>query len=155
LSPGVYQSSVQILASGAGNSPLIIPVILVINAVATLQATPSPVSFNYQPGGTIPSPQTVALTLGSQPATDAQSTVAPGTPWLSLASGTGSSISIVANPVGLLTGTYNGTVVVSNSGAANNPLSITVTLTVGGLPVFDLSQDALAFTAVTAQSQPM
>jgi uncharacterized protein (TIGR03437 family) len=155
LSPGVYQSSVQILASGAGNSPLIIPVILVINAVATLQATPSPVSFNYQPGGTIPSPQTVGLTLSGQPATGAQSTVAPGTPWLSLASGTGSSISIVANPVGLLTGTYNGTVVVSNSGAANNPLSIPVTLTVGGLPVFDLSQDALAFTAVTAQSQPM
>src|SRR5262249_42846642 len=33
--------------------------------------------------------------------------------------------------------------------------SIPVSLTVGGPPVFDISQDALAFTAVTAQSQPM
>jgi hypothetical protein len=46
-------------------------------------------------------------------------------------------------------------VVVTSDGAANNPLTIPVSLTVGGLPVFDVSRDALAFTAVTAQSQPM
>lgn len=154
LSPGTYQGAVEVYASGAANSPLTIPVTLVINAVSSLQATPSPVSFHYQPGGTVPTAQAVGLTLGGQPAANAQSTVALGTPWLSV-TGAGATISITANPVGLLPGTYNSTILVSNDGAANNPLTIPVTLTVGGSPVFDLSQDALAFTAVTAQSQPM
>jgi uncharacterized protein (TIGR03437 family) len=155
LAPGVYQGTVQVSATGARNSPLVIPVILAVNTIASLQATPSPLSFNYQLGANTPAPQTVGLTLGGQPATGAQSTVAPGTPWLSVTSATAGSISVATNPAGLLPGTYTGTVVVTNSGASNNPLAIPVSLTVGGQTVFDLSQDALAFTAVSAQSQPM
>jgi uncharacterized protein (TIGR03437 family) len=153
LSPGTYQGAVQLTAAGAGNSPLSIPVTLVVNAAAMLQATPSPVNFTYKPAGTPPPPQTVGVTLSGQPATNVRST--PAVPWLSSQTGSGGNISITANPTGLLPGVYNGSVVVAVDGAANSPLSIPVTLIVGGLPEFDVSQESLAFTAVTAQSQPI
>ena len=42
-----------------GNSPLSIPVSLVVMETASLQANPSPVSFSYKQAGPAPSPQTV------------------------------------------------------------------------------------------------
>uniref|UniRef100_Q01S71 BACON domain-containing protein n=1 Tax=Solibacter usitatus (strain Ellin6076) TaxID=234267 RepID=Q01S71_SOLUE len=155
LSPGTYQGSIQLIAAGAANSPLTIPVSLVVSAAASLQANPSPVNFTTKPGGTPPPPQTVGVTLSGQPATNIRSGVAPGVPWLSIQNASGGSINVVADPAGLLPGTYNGSVVVAADGAANSPLTIPVTLVVGGSPEFDISQESLAFTAVTAQSQPI
>jgi uncharacterized protein (TIGR03437 family) len=155
LSPGTYQGAVQLIAAGAGNSPLSIPVTLVVNAAAMLQATPSPVNFTYKPAGTPPPSQTVGVTLSGQPATNLRSVVAPGVPWLSIQNASGSNINVAADPTGLLPGVYSGSVVVAADGAANSPLTIPVTLLVGGSPEFDISQESLAFTAVTAQSQPI
>jgi uncharacterized protein (TIGR03437 family) len=154
LAPGTYQGAVQILAPGAGNSPLSIPVTLQISVTPTLQANPSPVSFSHQVNGPVPAPQTIGVTLGGQPATGASSGVAPGASWLS-AQATGSQINIAANPAGLLPGTYTGSVSVTASGAANSPLLVPVSLTVTGFPEFDISQDAVAFVAVRDQSQPI
>jgi large repetitive protein len=154
LAPGTYQGAVQILAPGAGNSPLSIPVTLQISVTPTLQANPSPVSFSHQVNGPAPASQTIGVTLGGQPATGASSGVAPGAPWLS-AQATGSQINIAANPAGLLPGTYTGSVSVTANGAANSPLLVPVNLTVTGFPEFDISQDAVAFVAVRDQSQPI
>jgi uncharacterized protein (TIGR03437 family) len=155
LAPGVYEGSVQIFAASAGNSPFNVPVVLIVTAAATLQANPSPLSFSYNIGAMPPGPQSLALSLGGQPAAGASSMIAPGTPWLSLTNPSGGNINVAVNPNGLLPGTYGGTILTSSSDSANSPLATPVNLVVTGLPGFDISQDAIAFTAVTAQSQPI
>ena len=155
LVPGTYRGAIQIVSTGVANSPLSVPVTLVVTATQSLQATPSPVVFMYKQAGPLPPAQSVGVTLGGQPASNARSGAAPGTPWLSAQSGSGSAITISANPATLLPGTYQGTVLVTADGASNSPLTVPVTLVVTGLPEFDISQSSIAFTALTAQSQPV
>jgi uncharacterized protein (TIGR03437 family) len=154
LSPGTYQGAVLISSAGAGNTQLSIPVSLVVMETASLQANPSPVSFSFRQAGPTPSPQTVGVTIGGQPVMGTNATAAAGEPWLAVQNGVG-AITINVNPAGLLAGTYNGTVLVSQDGAANSPLSVPVSLVVAGLPEFDISQSSVAFAALQAQSGPV
>ncbi len=154
LAPGIYQGVVQIIAPGAGNSPLSVPVTLTVPQTPSLQANPSPLSFAYDSSGPLPQSQKVALTLGGAPAAGSQTTVAPGTPWLSAAS-TGDAVSVAVNPSGLFPGSYTGSVQIAAGGASNSPLTIPVNFTVTGLPSVDVSQDAVALAALPAQSQPV
>jgi uncharacterized protein (TIGR03437 family) len=154
LPPGAYQGAVLISSVGAGGSQLSIPVSLVVMETASLQANPSPVSFSYKQSGPTPSPQTVGVTIGGQPVMGTNATAAAGEPWLSVQNGAG-AITIHVNPVGLLAGTYNGTVLVSQDGASNSPLVVPVSLVVAGLPEFDVSQSSVGFATLQAQSQPV
>ena len=154
LAPGTYQGTVLISSAGAANSPLSVPVSLVVMETASLQATPTPVSFSYKQAGPAPSPQTVGVTVGGQPAMSTNATAAPGEPWLSVQNGVG-AVTIRVNPAGLLAGTYNGSVLLEAQGASNSPLVVPVSLVVAGLPEFDISQSSVAFTALQAQSQPV
>ncbi len=154
LTPGTYQGAILISSAGAANSPLSVPVSLLVMETASLQATPTPVSFSYKQAGPAPSPQTVGVTLGGQPAMNTNATAAPGEPWLSVQNGAG-SVTIGVNPAGLLSGTYSGSVLVESQGASNSPLVVPVSLVVAGLPEFDISQSSVAFTALQAQSQPV
>jgi uncharacterized protein (TIGR03437 family) len=155
LVPGTYNGTIQILAAGAGNSPLIIPVSLTVQQALSLQANPSPVSFAYSLTGTTPPPQTIAVTVGNQPANNIRSAVGAGTPWLSLQGAPGGALTVVADPTGLLPGTYTGTVVIAADGAGNSPVNVPVTLSISGSPTFDLSTDSVALAALEAQSQPV
>ena len=154
LAPGTYQGAVQIVASGAANSPASIPVILQINAAPVLQASSTSLNFSFDAGGPSPPPQDVSVTLGGQPASGARASVAPGASWLSV-QGSGAQMTIRANPTGLTTGIYRGTVSIIAEGAGNSPVVVPVAFTVAGFPEFETSQDAIAFVAVRAQSQPM
>lgn len=154
LAPGTYQGTVLISSTGVANSPLSIPVSLVVMETASLQATPTPVSFSYKQAGPTPSPQTVGVTIGGQPVMSTNATAAPGEPWLSVQNGVG-VVTIGVNPAGLLAGTYNGSVLLEAQGASNSPLVVPVSLVVAGLPEFDISQSSVAFTALQAQSQPV
>ena len=78
-----------------------------------------------------------------------------GTPWLSLQGAPGGALTVVADPTGLLPGTYTGTVVIAADGAGNSPVNVPVTLTISGTPTFDLSTDSVALAALAAQSQPV
>ena len=95
------------------------------------------------------------LALGGQPASSSIAVASPGSPWLSLPDAAGDMISVSANPAGLLPGTYNGSVAVTTEGASNSPLTIPVSLTVQGIPEFDISQDSIAFTVLQPQSAPV
>jgi uncharacterized protein (TIGR03437 family) len=156
LSPGTYQGTIQISSAGIANSPLSVPVTLNVTAVPALQANPSLLNFTVQVSGPSPIAQTIDLTLSGIPASRSVATVGPGTPWLSASISTGAGdINVFANPAGLIPGVYNGTISVSSAGAANSPLTIPVSLTVLGIPEFDISQDSVAFAILQPQTAPV
>ncbi|MFN7993309.1 MAG: hypothetical protein U0Q18_06895 [Bryobacteraceae bacterium] len=142
LSPGTYQGTVTITSPGASGSPQVIQVTLTVSASPSITLTPATLAFTYQLGGSVPAAQAVqvASSSGNLPFTVAASTSGSSGNWLSVtpASGTSpGSLSVAVNPAGLATGTYNGTVTVSSTGAGNSPQSVAVTLTVaaGATPV--------------------
>jgi hypothetical protein len=133
LAAGSYSGHVIVAASGVTNSPMSIPVTLVITAAqsSTLTATPSAMSFSAVAGGAAPASQ--SLTIGENPAGAATFTVTADQSWMTLsaASGTTSStIQVGANISGLAAGNYTGHVVTTTAGVTNSPMSVTVTLAV-------------------------
>ena len=140
LSPGVYQSSVVVSSALAGNSPLIIPVILTISPQPVLTATPSTATFAYQIGGPLPPSTSVTINSSGDPLNFTVSLIRGGS-WLIVSGGgaTPSPVQISVNPVGLVPGLYNAIIVVSSSAAGNNPLQIAVLLTVSPSPLLTAS----------------
>jgi uncharacterized protein (TIGR03437 family) len=127
----------------------------VVASTPSLQANPGVLNFSSNANNPPPTPEIVTLKLGNQPASGAQAVVGPGTPWLSLLSASGNTITVGVNPSGLLAGSYTGSVQITASGAANSPLTIPVNLSVTGFPSFDVSQDAVALAALPFQCQPV
>jgi hypothetical protein len=123
-----------VTASGASNSPLKIAVTLAVtggSANPSLNVTPGSLTFNYMSGSTAPGSQNIAITStgGALNFTAA----ATGGAWLSISPASGSTpatVKVSANPTGLATGTYNGTITITASGAANAPQTIPVKLVV-------------------------
>src|SRR3984885_3212593 len=134
LAAGSYSGHVIVTASGVTNSPMSIPVTLVVSAAAqtyALTAAPSALSFRGVAGAAAPATQ--SLTIGDSPASAVPYTVTGDQTWISLsaASGTTSSaIQVGAKTAGLAAGNYTGHVIVSASGVTNSPMSVTVTLAV-------------------------
>jgi hypothetical protein len=133
LAAGSYSGHVIVAASGVTNSPMSIPVTLVVTAAQTfaLTAAPSALSFSGVAGAAAPATQ--SLTIGDSPASALAYTVTADQAWISLsaASGTTSStIQVGAKTAGLAAGNYTGHVIVSASGVTNSPMSVTVTLAV-------------------------
>lgn len=155
LSPGTYQGAIQVTAAGAGNSPLLVPVTLNVTAIPALTADPSPISFSYNSSNPFPQPQSVSLAVGGVPASAAQATVPPGSSWLSVQRAGNGTVTVTANPSGLLPGNYTGSVQVTNPGASNSPLTIPVSISVSGFPTFDVSQTSVAFAALPEQTDPV
>jgi len=144
LQSGNYSATVNIVSAGAGNSPQSVTVNLTVGQGTNVSASPNTVSLMSQFGGSAPNPQSVALTLGagssSFTATAGVSSPANGT-WLRVSPPSGTvnttatNLIISADPTGLNPGTYNGSVTVTVSGAANSPVTIPVSYTVTPGPV--------------------
>lgn len=134
LSPGTYTGTIILTASGAGNSPLPITVILNVQSGVVLAASPAQVAFTSNAGGPNPASQSVAISsTGVSTAFTAMATSAGN--WLTVSPATGStpsSIQISANIAGLTAGSYSGTVTIGSGSSA--PLSIPVTLTLSAAP---------------------
>src|SRR5579871_2104983 len=62
LQPGPYSGVVTIIAPGAGNSPLYIPVTFTVTAANSLTLSPTSLTFNFQMGGSVPPAQPVQVT---------------------------------------------------------------------------------------------
>jgi uncharacterized protein (TIGR03437 family) len=134
LMPGTYGGSITIVSAGATNTPLIVPVTLVVTRQPVpLTVSPASLTFNFQTGGATPAAQSIALSASNNIAfTAAASTGGTGT-WLLVSPGTGSTpsnLSVSVNPAGLTAGTYNGEVTITSAEATNSPVRIPVTLTV-------------------------
>jgi len=140
LLPGTYSGTVTITAPG--QPPLVVPVTLVITSGSgtTLNVTPSALTFNMQPGGTLPPNQVLRIT--SLVPTFFQVTssgISNNTIWLlalpnagqSQTSGTTITVGVISNQ--LTAGDYRGTIAVTATG--QNPITIPVVLNVGTLTI--------------------
>lgn len=103
-------------------------------APSALIATPASLSFVAFAGQGAPAAQTI--TVYNQGTATLSWTASSSASWLTLSPSSGTlpqTISVSANPSGLAAGTYNGTVTVTASGAANSPQTVAVSLQVTNL----------------------
>lgn len=152
LTAGTYNGTVTVSATGAIDK--VINVTLTVSAAPTLTVSPGSLTFNYQIGGTNPTPRTVNV---STPTPVAYSASASGGSWLSVSPGSGdtpATLSVSVNPSGLGVGAYNGTVTVSSAAVGNSPQTVTVTLVVSAAPTISVSPSQLAFAHQIGGSAP-
>jgi hypothetical protein len=100
LQPANYTGQVNIVATGAGNSPQTIMVNLTVTPAQTLSLTTTSLTFANQVGSTAPAAQTVGLTAtnGSLAFTAAASVSTPaGGNWLSATTTSGTASSTVTS----------------------------------------------------------
>jgi len=135
LAVGNYSGTLTVTASGASNSPQKIAVSLAVTSASSgnpsLNVAPGTLTFTYASGSTTSGTQTLSIT--STGAALQITAAASGGSWLSVTPTTGSTsvtVKVSANPTGLAAGTYNGTITITSTGAANTPQTIPVKLVV-------------------------
>jgi len=154
LGMGTYTGTVKVYTL-ASDSPVSLPVTLNLSAASyTLMTTPSSLTFNSVTDVPVPT-QSLSVTTNPTMSVSYTAAVAPGASWLSVspASGTtgGSPLTVTANPAGLSGGKYTGTIVITQSGASNSPLSVPVTLNVTTITP---SPSSLTFNFTTGGTAP-
>lgn len=147
LAPGVYLASIVVTMPALPVSTKTIQAQLTITG-SNLAASPSMLSFNYQPGGQFPASQSIALTTASGTGTVALSSVTTSAGWLSVtpASSAPATLKVSINPGLLSPGNYFGAVIVTGLGSPTASLEIPVTLVVNTVPVLTVSPSALTFS---------
>ncbi len=157
LAQGTYSGVVTVIAPGAGNSPLNIPVTLNVAVTNTFTLSTTSVSFSFQAGGEVPTSQTVNIAASNGANVPFTATFTPASESAnSLASS--SSKPHVAAPANLITvsptggttpatltlslnssvlntlaaGTYTGNVTISSPNLPGGDQNIQVTVTVSG-----------------------
>jgi uncharacterized protein (TIGR03437 family) len=132
LTAATYNGSIIITAGGASNSPLSIPVSLVITvSTSTITLSANTLNFAGNAGGTIPAAQTVNVT--ASPSAVPVTVALDGGTWLtaSLSKATTPSVlTITANQANLPAGSYAGTVIINSTVATNSPQTVLVQFTV-------------------------
>jgi uncharacterized protein (TIGR03437 family) len=146
LPAGTFTGSLAVFIPGATNTQINVPVRLLVSTSPLLNVPGATLAFNYQIGGTTPAPKNVVATSSSV-AVDATSGQMAllitkndnAATWLNIPSsgqtGNATPIPVAVNPAGLAVGTYNASISVFGGGAANNPQTIPVTLTVSNDPL--------------------
>jgi uncharacterized protein (TIGR03437 family) len=154
LSVGTYTSSLNIAASGpssavVANAPVTVPITVVVTSSATASVTPGSLSFTQAFQGSAPANQTLQIAATTTGLTfSATATTFNGGSWLSVVgtnSPTPGTVTVGANGANLNTGIYTGTITIVIPGAANSPINIQVTLTVGPSQALALSSSTLLF----------
>jgi uncharacterized protein (TIGR03437 family) len=145
LTPALYQASLAVVVFGAANSQTSIPVRLLVADSPLLNVPGATLAFSYQLGGAAPAAKNVTVTSTAVDASAStgqtplllSAATATGGPWLGVPAQalTGTAFSISVNVTGLAVGTYQGTITINGVGAANNPQTIAVTLTVSNDPL--------------------
>jgi uncharacterized protein (TIGR03437 family) len=145
LGPGTYTGSITVSSTATNVPAQTIPVTLIV-ASSTATANPASVAFTQALGGTQPTAQTVQISgVPAGTTIGVQTTMLNGSGWLT-ASVSGSVVTINANGSQLPQGAYQGVVTVFVPGAANSPLYIPVTLSVGPAPTISVTPTSVTFT---------
>ena len=167
LTTGVYSGSVSVTQAGAANSPVLIPVVLVVNGggsggtpPANSNVTVSPTSLTFSaPSGSNPATQTIGVTSASGSA---------GVTFTVLATSVGGWLSTNANasnttPLTNLTVTVNSSTLAANSYTGNilitptggSPVNVPVNLTiVAGAAAVTATPTTLTFDYRAGDSAP-
>ena len=155
LPAGTYTSSINIVATGVStstvaNSPVTIPVTVVVASGATASTSPTSLTFNQAFGGAAPPSQTLQVTSTTPGLTfSATGTTFNGGNWLTVAttnSVTPGSVTVSANGAILGQGTYSGVITIVMPGAANSPLNVPVTLVIGPAQSLTVNPGSLTFS---------
>jgi len=146
---GTYQGTENLITS-SGN--VNVPVTLTFGS-GGLAATPNPVNFNVQTGGTA-APQNVTITVNGAPVTITSVTASGGASWLlpSFQSNVAGNVNVGVNASGLSAGMYNGIVTVATP---QGQVSFQVNLTVAGTPTLNVNPTALNFAYQVGTSNPL
>jgi uncharacterized protein (TIGR03437 family) len=136
LAVGVYSGTITVTTTESTPQSIVVNVTFTVKAPPpTLTATPSPMSFTWQRGASVPSP--AALSLATDGSLISYSATAAGGNWLSISPKSGIAfpafpgrITVSVNPVNLAPGVYKGTINLSAPLAANKSQTVTVNLTV-------------------------
>ncbi len=129
---GVGNYTGTITVNGAGATPQTLSVTLNLTALPRLSISPSALIFDFTIGGAAPSVRTASVTSTGG---TLSFTAASNASWFSvtpLAGQTPGFVTVSANPTGLATGTYTGSVTLSSPGAAVQ--SVLVTLNISSTP---------------------
>lgn len=134
LSAGTYTGHVTVTSAGAQNSPTIVTVTLTLAAPQpVLAVSPSTLSFSATQGGADPPPATLSVTnSGTGTLTF---TATSNSTWLTVNPTSGTApqgLQVSASAAGLAQGTYNGQITVTSPDVQTGPVTVPVTLSVGG-----------------------
>ena len=133
---GTYSGTVTITAPGYANTPLTVPVVLVVNGGGgSANLTFSALNLFSVASNGAPSSQTLSVTAPSASTVYTVTTsTASGGNWLALnvASGTSltgnTNLTVTVNPASLTTGSYSGTITFTTGGNVQTvPVNVTVT----------------------------
>lgn len=161
LAVGTYTGTVPVVSTnpttgGTQN----IAVTLNIIPTATLSASPNSLSFTQNTNGAAPAAQTLTVSSSGPAITfSAAASVSAGGNWLTVNPNnatTPATLTVSANGTGLGVGIYQGTILLSSPGSANQ-VSVTVTLNVTNVPVIIATPSALtnvSFQIGSASPQP-
>ena len=159
LTPGNYQATLTVTAPLASPMSSTVQITLQVGpgAPPLLAVDRTALSFTFPSNPTTTGTQIVRVsnTGSGSLAFSAIAQTTTGGQWLTVSVGTGQataqspvSVGVIANPSGLATGTYTGTVTIGSS-TTGASIAIPVNLTVSALDqAIRLSRPALAFTAV-------
>jgi uncharacterized protein (TIGR03437 family) len=148
---GTYQGT-ETLITNAGN--VTVPVLLTFSSGGlSLVASPNPVNFSVQTGGTAAA-QNVTITLNGSPVAISAVSASSGATWLSpsFQPGAVGNVSVAVNAAGLSAGIYNGIVnVVTPQGL----VSFQVNLTVAGTATLNANPTSLTFAYQIGTNYPL
>jgi uncharacterized protein (TIGR03437 family) len=150
---GTYTGTLTLFTSAGGSVAAPVTLMFGTGGTSGLVATPNPVNFNVQTGGTATA-QNVAITFnGSSIAiTNVTATTNTGGSWLQATpSSLTGNVTVTANASGLSSGTYTGTVAVTT---ASGNVSFQVNLTVGGTATLSVNPAAVNFAYQVGTTAP-
>jgi len=161
LPAGTYRGQILVFAlSGATNSPLSVPVTLVVTSPSQLAVSPQFLSFQATQGSSAAVTQALSITnAGSGALTwTASATTSNGGDWLRLSATQGAApaaITVSANPAGLPAGVYLGSIRIADV-AGGGSITVIVALTVNPpATTILLSQSDFVFTTVESSASPL
>ena len=153
LPAGIYTGTINVSSTTTGIPSQSIPVTLTV-ASGTVTVTPATLSFNQALGGTAPAAQTIQISgIPTGTTVGATTTLFNGSSWLTVST-SGNTLTITPTGGQLAQGTYSGVVTVFVPGAANSPLYIPVTYTVGGASTFNFTPGTVSFNYQAGAAVP-
>ncbi|MGA2132917.1 MAG: putative Ig domain-containing protein [Bryobacteraceae bacterium] len=152
--PGYYTIVLTFNAPGLGTPTATDYVELTVSG-SNLSASPSMLTFTFQPGGAIPAAQTIALSTVNG-TTVALGSVTTDVQWLQVTSAVSApaTLTVTVSPGSLAAGTYSGDVVVKAVGSSVTAFDIPVILTVNAEPALTLAPTTMAFSYQIGGSAP-
>lgn len=147
LTPGTTYNNTITLTPVGGGAAVTVPVTLSVSSNPVITVTPTTLSFIYDAGTAVPSPQSV--TVGGASGQTFTATASSTGNWLSVAPSSGTTpatLMVAVNPTGLAANTYTGTITVTGTGSASGSSTITVTLKVNApLPTITSVSSAASY----------